>query len=408
MMGKWDVHKVRQDFPMLGKTMHGKPLVYFDSAATAQKPQAMIDSLTDFYSNHYGTVHRALYDLTVYSTKSYHDARVKVQQFLHAQEPEEILFTRGTTESINLAASSFGKAFLQPGDEILITEMEHHANIVPWQLIAQERQALVKVIPITDSGDLNLEAFKKLLSKRTKMVAVTHVSNILGTINPIRTLADLAHQAGAYLLVDGAQGAPHLQVDVQALDCDFYAFSGHKLYGPTGIGILYGKRSLLDEMPPYQGGGDMIEKVTFEHTTYNVLPLKFEAGTPIIAEAIALGATLDYLNALPTNAMHAYELALLKRAEEGLRDIPGLHIVGNPKQRSSLLSFTVDGAHPLDVGTLLDLKGIAVRTGHHCAQPLLQRLGLNACARVSFALYNTMDEVDYFIESLKSCLPALK
>lgn len=404
----FDVKKVRADFPMLQKSMHGKPLVYFDSAATAQKPQAVIDTITDFYQNHYGTVHRAVYDLSIHATQAYHEARLKAQTFLNAPTPEEILFTRGTTESINLVAFSFAKAFIKPNDEILITEMEHHSNIVPWQLIAEQFKATLRVAPILDSGDLDLEAFKKLLNPKTRIVSVAHISNVLGTINPIRQIADLVHEAGAYLLVDGAQAAPHIGIDVQALDCDFYVFSGHKLFGPTGIGVLFGKKALLEQMPPYQGGGDMIEHVTFAKTTYNVLPLKFEAGTPIIAEAIGLGAAIDYLNALPVNERHAHEEALLARAMEGLQKIPGLSIVGHPQKRGSLVCFNVEGVHPLDIGTLLDLKGVAIRTGHHCAQPLLQRLNITACARASFAFYNTLDEVDYFLSSLKDVLQILK
>ena len=403
----FDVQKVRNDFPMLKKTMHGKPLVYLDSAATSQKPQQMIDTLADFYANHYATVHRAIYDLSVYATGAYHQARLKGQKFLNAKHPEEILFTRGTTESINLVAHSFCKAFIQPGDEILITEMEHHSNIVPWQLVAEEFKATLKIVPILDSGDLNIAALKAMLSPRTKILALTHISNVLGTINPIKTIADLVHQAGACLLVDGAQAAPHLKIDVQALGCDFYVFSGHKLFGPNGIGILYGKKDLLEKMPPYQGGGDMIEHVTFEKTTYNALPLKFEAGTPIIAEAIALGSAIDYFTAIQTEEMHAHELSLLKHAEAGMKKIPHLHIVGHPQERGSLICFHVDGIHPLDLGTLLDFKGIAIRTGHHCAQPLLQRLNLNACARASFAFYNTLEEVDYFLKSLQEVIETL-
>jgi cysteine desulfurase/selenocysteine lyase len=404
----FDVERVRKDFPMLQKTMHGKPLVYLDSAATSQKPQQMIDTLNDFYSNHYATVHRAIYDLSVYATHGYHQARLKAQELLHAALQEEIIFTRGTTESINLVAQSFCKAFVQSGDEILITEMEHHSNIVPWQMAAENFKAILKVVPLLESGDLNLEALKSMLSERTKIVAVTHISNVLGTINPIKTIADMVHTSKAALLVDGAQAAPHLKIDVQALDCDFYVFSGHKLFGPNGIGVLYGKKELLEKMPPYQGGGDMIQQVTFEKTTYNTLPLKFEAGTPIIAEAVALGSAIDYFTSIHTSDMQAHEQALLHRAEEGLRKIPHLHIVGQPEKRGSLLCFHVDGVHPLDMGTLLDLKGIAIRTGHHCAQPLLQKLKLTACARASFAFYNTLDEIDYFLDSLKEVIVTLK
>lgn len=404
----FDVEKVRKDFPMLSKSMHGKPLVYLDSAATAQKPQVMIDTVSDFYRNHYATVHRVVYDISVHATKAFYDARVKAEKFLNAKESQEIIFTRGTTESINLVAYSVGKGLIQPGDEILITEMEHHSNIVPWQLMAEDRGAVLKVAPILDSGELDMEAFKKLLSKKTKIVSVTHVSNMLGTINPIKELADLAHEAGALIMVDGAQAAQHLQVDVQALGCDFYVFSGHKLFGPNGIGVLYGKKELLEKLPPYQGGGDMIEKVTFPKTTFNTLPLKFEAGTPIIAEAIGLGASIDYLNGLNYEERHAHEEKLIERALEGLKKIPKLHIMGHQEKRSSLVCFTVDGVHPLDIGTMLDFKGIAIRTGHHCAQPLLSRFNITSCARASFAFYNTLDEVTYFLNSLEEILLKLQ
>lgn len=398
----------RECFPMLKKEMHGKPLIYLDSAATAQKPQEVIDCLIDFYTNHYGTVHRAVYDLAVHSTKEYNAARARVQNFLNAESPEEIIFTRGTTESINMVASSFCKAFVAPGDEILITEMEHHSNIVPWQIACQDFKAKLVVAPIKDNGELDLEAFERLLSDRTKIVAVTHLSNTLGTVNPIQKIARLAHRRGAKLLVDGAQAAPRLPVDVQALECDFYVFSGHKLYGPTGIGALYGRRALLEAMPPYQGGGDMIEKVTFEKTTYNVLPMKFEAGTPIIAEAIALGRAVTYLQEIGMERIASHEEELLRHALTLIKDIPGLHILGSSPTRHGLIAFHVDGVHHLDIGTLLDLKGVAVRTGHHCTQPLHARLGLTGSTRLSFGLYNTKEEITLFAAYLQEILNKLR
>ncbi|MBA2728125.1 MAG: cysteine desulfurase [Parachlamydiaceae bacterium] len=400
--------KLRQDFPMLRKCMHGHPLVYLDSAATAQKPQAVIDTITDFYQNHYGTVHRAIYELATFSTREYEDARKKVQNFINAESADEIIFTRGTTESINMVAYSFGKAFLNEGDEILISEMEHHSNIVPWQLACEDRGAVLKVAPIDDRGELIMEEFKKLLTSRTKIVALTHISNALGTVNPIKDIAALAHACGAVLLVDGAQAAPHMPVDVRDLDADFYVFSGHKIYGPTGIGILYGKASLLQQMPPYQGGGDMIEKVTFEKTTFNILPLKFEAGTPMIAEAIALGAAIDYLTDIGMVNAHAWEQELLCYATDRILEVPGLKIIGNAARKGGIISFVIDGLHHLDVGTILDFQGIAVRTGHHCAQPLMKRFGLPGTARVSFALYNSKADIDRFIAGLHHVIKTLK
>lgn len=392
--------KIRKDFPILQKTMHGQPLIYFDTAATAQKPDLVINAISEFYKNHYGTVHRAVYDLSLCATTAYQEIRNKAKNFIHAAKPEEIIFTRCTTDSINLAASSFGKAFVKPGDEILITAMEHHSNIVPWQMMCAERQAKLKVSPINNNGELLVDAFQKLLTPKTKLVALTHISNALGTINPIKILTKMAHDAGAKVLVDGAQSAPHHQIDVQDLDVDFFAFSGHKLYGPTGIGILYGKEKLLEEMPPYQGGGDMIEKVSFEKTTYNRLPLKFEAGTPMIAEIIGLGASIDYLNKLTLEAICKHEVELLHYATKKMEHIDGLKIIGNAKEKGAIISFTIEGMHPLDVGTFLDLQGIAVRTGHHCAQPLMNFFGIPGTVRASFGLYNTKEEIDHFIDVL--------
>lgn len=403
-----DVLKLRQDFPMLKKNMHGKPLIYLDSAATSQKPQCVIDCLTNFYQNHYGTVHRAVYELAVHSTQAYQEARKKAQTFIHASKQHEIIFTRGTTESINMIAYSFGKAFVKAGDEVIISEIEHHSNIVPWQMLCEDRGALLRVIPINEKGELLIDEYAKMLNEKTKIVAVTHVSNSLGTVNPIKQMAAMAHQAGAKFLVDAAQSAPHLPLNVQDLDVDFLVFSGHKLCGPTGVGVLYGKENLLDAMPPYQGGGDMIDTVTFNKTTYNTLPLKFEAGTPMFAEVIALGAAIDYLSSIGLENIEAWEHELLNYATQQLSAIDGLHIIGTAAQKGAIISFVVDGVHPLDLGTLLDLQGIAIRTGHHCAQPAIRHFTTTGTARASFYLYNTKEEIDRFVSSLNTCLKMLK
>lgn len=403
-----DVHSLRQDFPMLKKTMYGKPLIYFDSAATAQKPEAVIEAVANFYRNHYGTVHRAVYQLAVESTNAYQKTRQKVRAFLNAAKDEEIIFTRGTTESINMVAYSFGKAFVKAGDEILISAMEHHSNIVPWQILCEDRGAVLKVIPMNEKGELLLEEYAKLLNPRTRLVAVAHVSNSLGTLNPIKQIVSMAHQAGAKVLIDGAQSAPHLKIDVQDLDADFFVFSGHKLMGPTGIGILYGKADLLNQMPPYQGGGDMIESVSFAKTTYNVLPFKFEAGTPMIAEVIGLGAAIDYIQAIGIDTIHNWEHQLLTYATTQLEKIPGLKIIGQAAEKGALISFTIEGVHPLDIGTFLDLRGVAIRTGHHCAQPVMAFFNIPATARASFACYNTMEEVDMFVNAIKEVVKKLR
>lgn len=397
----------RTDFPMLKKTMHGKPLVYLDSAATTQKPFAVIEALNAFYHDHYATVHRAIYELAVESTVRYHSARETVQKFLNAASTKEIIFTRGTTEAINLVASSFGKAFMRPGDEILITEMEHHSNIVPWQLMSEERQATLKVVPFNDAGLLDMEAFYRLLSPKTKIVAVAHVSNALGTVNPIKEIIKAAHEAGAVVLIDGAQAAGHRPVNVQELDADFYVFSGHKAYGPTGIGVLYGKESLLEAMPPYQGGGDMIETVTFEKTTYNQLPMKFEAGTPITASAIGLGAALEYIHSIGLERIEAWESEITRYAYGKLQEFPEVRLIGKSPVRGGLISFLVEGVHPLDIGTMLDLKGIAIRTGHLCAQPVMRHFGVPAVARISFGLYTSKEDIDIFSNGLKSVIHQL-
>jgi len=397
-----DFNKLRKDFPMLAQKMHGHPLVYFDTAATAQKPDAVINAENDFYRNHYGTVHRAIYDLSMEATALYQGARTKVKEFLNAEKEHEIIFTRGTTESINLIANSFGRAFLKAGDEVLIAESEHHSNIVPWQFACEASGATIRVIPIDDDGVLDIEAMKGLLNEKTKMVAVAHISNALGTVNPIKAITKMAHSAGAKVLIDGAQGAPHLLTDVQDINCDFYAFSAHKTYGPTGIGILYGKEDILEAIPPFLGGGDMIEKVCFDKTTFAPLPLKFESGTPSIVQAVGLGAAIDYLQQIGLENIASFEKDLLDYITPKLQQIDGLTIIGTAKDKGAIISFTVDGLHPLDLGTLLNLKGIAVRTGHHCAQPTMTRFNVLATTRASLAMYNTTDEIDYFVDAVKT------
>lgn len=396
----------RQDFPMLKQTMHGRPLVYLDSAATTLKPKSVIEAISQFYSDNYGTVHRAVYELAGQSTAQYNAVRSQVQKFLHAQSSDEIIFTKGTTEAINLVAFSFGEAFVQPGDEILISAMEHHSNIVPWQLMCERKKAHLKIIPLLPNGELDLEAYEKLLSPRTKLVSIVHISNVLGVINPIESIVTAAHKAGAKVFVDGAQSAPHLNIDVQALGCDFFAFSGHKIYGPTGIGILYGKKELLEQMPPYQGGGDMIRTVTFEKTAFQPPPLRFEAGTPMIAEVIGLGAALKYVESYGLKEIASYETVLVQHAFQQLNQIEKLHMLGSPLHRASLITFNIEGLHPLDAATLLDLKGIAVRSGNLCAQPLLDRFGCTTALRLSVAPYNTLEEIAYFCEALESVILA--
>lgn len=397
----------REDFPMLKRTVQGKPLVYLDSAATTLKPQAVIDAISNFYSKSYGTVHRAVYELAGESTAKYNAVRAQVQQFLNAKSSDEIIFTKGTTEAINLVAFSFGEAFVQPGDEILISVMEHHSNIVPWQLLAERKKAHLKIIPLLENGELDLSAYEKLLSFRTKLVSIAHISNVLGVINPLEKIIQAAHKKGAKVFVDGAQSAPHLKIDVQALGCDFFAFSGHKIYGPTGIGILYGKKELVEQMPPYQGGGDMIQTVTFEKTTFQPSPLRFEAGTPMIAEVIGLGAALDYVLSYGLDQIHAYETTLMKHALDRLSQIEGVRILGPCENRTSLITFNIEGVHPLDVATLLDVQGIAIRSGHLCAQPLLNLFGFSAALRLSLASYNTVEEIDYFCKSLENVISAV-
>ncbi len=396
-----DVAKLRQDFPILHQEVHGKPLAYLDNAASSQKPQVVIEAISRFYRSDYANIHRAVHQLSERSTRRYEETRIKVQRFLHAESPREIIFVRGTTEGINLVAQTYGRAHLRAGDEILISALEHHSNIVPWQMLCEEKGAFLRVVPINDAGEIVLEEFERLLSRKTRLVAVSHVSNALGTINPVREIIERAHSQGVPVLIDGAQAAPHMPVDVQKLDCDFYTFSGHKLYGPTGIGVLYGKASLLEEMPPYQGGGDMISSVTFEKTTYNTLPYKFEAGTPHIAGAVGLSAAIDYVSEVGLENIAAYEAELLAYATERLSHIRGLRVIGNAKHKAAVISFVLDGVHPHDVGTVLDREGIAVRTGHHCAQPVMERYGIPATTRASFALYNTREEIDRLVRAIE-------
>jgi cysteine desulfurase/selenocysteine lyase len=390
----------REDFPIFRQEVRGRPLVYLDSAATSQKPQVVIDTLRHYYEEDNANIHRGVHVLSERATEKYEEARVKIQKFVNAREAREVLFVRGATEGINLAARSFGKKNLKSGDEVLISTMEHHSNIVPWQMICEETGARLRVIPISDDGELLRDEYEKLLSDRTKIVAITHVSNTLGTINPVKEMIAAAHKKGAAVLIDGAQAAPHLKIDVQDLDCDFYAFSGHKMFGPTGIGVLYGKAERLEKMSPYQGGGDMIRMVSFEKTTYNDLPYKFEAGTPDIAGAIGLGAAVDYLNQVGLQNTASYEKELLDYATARLSEVRGLKIIGRARTKASVVSFVLDDVHPHDIGTVLDLEGIAIRTGHHCTMPLMERLGLAATARASFAFYNTKEEVDLLVKGL--------
>ncbi len=397
----YDVRRVRADFPALRQKVHGRPLVYLDNAATTQKPKPVLDALLGFYKRDCANVHRGIHALSERATRAYEEARQKVALFMNAARPEEIIFTKGTTEAINLVAQTFGRTVLRGGDEVLISELEHHSNIVPWQMLAEQTGARLRVAPINDRGEIVLDAFERMLGPRTRLVAVAHVSNALGTINPIKEIVGLAHRAGARVLVDGAQAAPHLKLDVRELDCDFYAFSGHKLYGPTGIGVLYGKAELLESLPPYQGGGDMIRSVTFEKTTYADPPHRFEAGTPPIAEAIGLGAAIEYVQRLGSEVIAAHEHRLLEAATAALEEVPGVRIVGRAKHKAAVVSFVVEGVHPHDVATILDHEGVAVRAGHHCAQPLMERLGLPATTRASFALYNTEQEVDALARALR-------
>jgi cysteine desulfurase/selenocysteine lyase len=396
-----DVQKIRADFPILRQRIHGKPLVYLDNAATSQKPQVVIDRIQQYYTQENANIHRGVHYLSEVATKAHDEARRTVQTFLNAAGSEEIIFVRGATEAINLVAQTYGRNHVGAGDEVLITGMEHHSNIVPWQILCEEKGAKLRVAPINDAGELLLDEFESLLGPQTKFVAVTHVSNALGTVTPIARMIEMAHRRNIPVLVDGAQAVPHLKVNVQALDCDFYTFSGHKLYGPTGIGILYGKSALLDAMPPYQAGGDMISSVTFEKTIYNKLPFKFEAGTPDIAGAIALGAAITYLNEVGIDKVATHEHDLLEYATERVSAIPGVRLVGTAKEKAGVLSFVMEDIHPHDVGTILDQEGIAIRTGHHCSQPVMQRFNIPATARASFAMYNTKEEIDVLVRGIE-------
>ena len=397
---RFDVEKARGDFPILREKVHGKLLVYLDNAATSQKPQLVIETLQKYYSLENANIHRGIHFLSERATQAYEDARAKVRRFLNAAESREIIFVRGTTEAVNLVAQSYGRKFIGEEEEIILSAMEHHSNIVPWQILCEQVGARLRIIPMNDDGELLIDEYERLLSDRTKLVAVTHLSNALGTINPVKQIIQIAHRRGVPVLVDGAQAAPHLEVDVRDLDCDFYAFSGHKLYGPTGVGVLYGRASLLDAMPPYQGGGDMIRSVTFEKTLYNVLPYKFEAGTPNIAGGIGLGAAIDYLSQVGLDRVAAYERELLDYATDAVSTITGVQIIGTAKEKAGVLSFVLDGVHAHDIGTILDQEGIAIRTGHHCAMPVMQRFGVSATARASLAFYNTREEVDALVGAI--------
>ena len=397
----YNVEDIRQDFPILQRDVYGRPLVYLDNAATTQKPRSVVEAISNEYFSTNANVHRGVHFLSQKATDLHEAARERVRQFINARSTAEVLFTRGTTESLNLVASSFGEAFLKDGDEVIVSVMEHHSDIVPWQLLRERKGIVIRVIPMDDSGRLDLEAYERLFSERTRLVCVAHVSNVLGTVNPVKQMAATAHAHGAYMLVDGAQSIPHFKVDVQDLDSDFLTFSGHKIYGPTGIGVLYGRESLLEKMPPYQGGGEMIARVTFEHTTYERLPYKFEAGTPDYVGTHALAAAIDYVEALGMDEIAAHERRLTQYAMERLGAIKDMHLYGTTPDKDAVVAFNVGNIHPLDLGTLLDRLGIAIRTGHHCAQPLMQRCGVEGMARASFALYNTMDEIDRLAEGIE-------
>ncbi len=400
MRNNWS-ESVRADFPALHQTVYGKPLIYFDNAATALKPQSVIDALHRYDSLGTANVHRGIYYLSEKATDAFEAARETVRSFLNASDRQEIIFVRGTTEAINLVAESYGRTFLGERDEIIISEIEHHSNIVPWQMLCERIGATLRIIPVNEKGELILDEYERLLNARTKLVSVGHVSNAIGTVNQIKKIIAAAHEFGAVVVVDGAQAVPHMSVDVRDLDCEFYAFSGHKLFGPTGIGVLYGKSALLEKMPPYQGGGEMIRSVTFERTTYNTLPFKFEAGTPAIAGAIGLGAAIGYVGAVGFNEIAPYEQNLIAYATERISDVPGIRVIGNASEKAAILSFVMEGVHPHDIGTILDQEGIAIRAGHHCAMPAMQRFGVPATARASFAFYNTKTEIDSFITALQ-------
>jgi cysteine desulfurase / selenocysteine lyase len=397
---KFDVARVRQDFPILSRKIHGKPLVYLDNGATSQKPQCVIDAIDHYYRAENSNIHRGVHPLSEQATAAYEAARGKLRGFINAGSDRQIIFVRGTTEAINLVAQSYGRSFLKAGDEIIVSAMEHHSNIVPWQLLCEQTGAVLKAAPFNDRGELDVGALEGLLSPRTKLVALVHLSNALGTINPVKAVVDLAHQRGIPVLVDGAQAAPHLPVNVQDLDCDFYVFSGHKVFGPTGVGVLYGREALLERMPPYQGGGDMIATVSLQRSTWAPLPAKFEAGTPMIAQVAGLGAALKYIEAVGLESVAVWERELLAYATERIREIEGVRIIGTAEHKASVLGFIINEVHPHDIGTILDSEGVAIRAGHHCAQPVMERFGVPATARASFAFYNTLEEVDAFIAGL--------
>jgi cysteine desulfurase / selenocysteine lyase len=399
-MSLLDINKIRQDFPILDEKINGRDLVYFDNAATTQKPFVVLEALANYYGHYNANIHRGIHFLAEKATSAFEDSRTTIQKFLNAAHKEEIIFTYGTTDGINLVAQTYGRKFLKEGDEIIISTLEHHSNIVPWQMLCEEKGCVLRVIPIDDKGDLILEEYEKMLSEKTKFVSVVHVSNALGTINDVKFIIDKAHEVGAKVLIDGAQASSHITIDVQTLDADFYAFSAHKLFGPTGMGVLYGKLDILNAMPPYRGGGEMIKEVTFEKTTYNELPYKFEAGTPNIADVVAVKFAIDYINELGKENIAAYEDELLKYATDQLSEISGLRIVGQAKEKVSVVSFVLEGIHPQDVGVILDQQGIAIRTGHHCTQPLMNRLGLPGTSRASFAVYNTKSEIDKLVAGI--------
>jgi cysteine desulfurase / selenocysteine lyase len=401
---KYDVNKIREDFPILKKKVHGNHLVYLDNAATTQKPNYVIDKVNEYYTTMNANIHRGVHALSQEATEAFEGARIQIKQFINALGKNQIIFTRGTTEAINLVASSYGRSNIKEGDEIIISHMEHHSNIVPWQLLCKEKNAKLRVIPVNDAGELIYEEFEKMVNARTKFISIVYVSNSLGTINPVKRIIDHTHQFNIPVLLDAAQAVNHLRVDVQDLDCDFLAFSGHKIYGPTGIGALYGKVELLEAMPPYMGGGDMISKVTFEETTYNELPHKFEAGTPDIAGAIGLGAAIEYVTKIGIDNIKHHENLLLEYATQQIAQVPGLRIIGTAKEKTSVLSFVLENIHPHDIGTFLDFEGVAIRTGHHCTQPLMQRYNIPATSRASFAMYNTKEEVDVLISGLKKII----
>jgi len=402
-----DIQKIREEFPILNQQVNGKRLIYFDNAATNQKPKRVIDALSTYYEKYNANIHRGIHTLAEKATRAYEDTRLAMQEFIHAKHVEEIIFTRGVTESVNLVASSYGRAFLKEGDEIILSGLEHHSNIVPWQMIAEEKKAVIKVITITPSGEIDIDHYRQLLSSRTKIVAVNHASNSLGTINPIKEMITMAHEVGAVVLIDGAQASAHLAIDVIDLGCDFYCISSHKMYGPTGTGILYGKKELLEKMPPYMGGGEMIKDVTFARTTYNELPYKFEAGTPNIADVVALKEAVGFINQLGKENIASHEYELLSYATQKLASLSSVRMIGTASKKVSVQSFVIEGIHPFDIGQMLDARGIAVRTGHHCTQPLMDSLGLEGTVRASFAVYNTKEEIDVLIDGLKRIIKFL-